>query len=178
MNLYCQKIIYAVLIITMIAIRPTHADGPSVKEYLSDYAGRGAKLVKPGKTVISGRRIACGHRPTIYDPAFIDYGGAYPGFVILNPKKLKGLSPAVKLYIFAHECGHQFRGADEEAADCYAVQRGRREGWLSQKGLEQVCKFMLPHAASTHHPPGPERCRQMRKCYKNAIRKKKAERKD
>ena len=47
-----------------------------------------------------------------------DYGAAFPGFLILNPKLLAKLKAThVKLWIHAHECGHQFRGPDEETAD-------------------------------------------------------------
>jgi hypothetical protein len=38
---------------------------------------------------------------------FDSWGGAFPGFLILNTKKIQGLSTQVK------ECGHQFVGADE-----------------------------------------------------------------
>jgi hypothetical protein len=74
-------------------------------------------------------------------------------------------STAVKLWIHAHECGHQFRGPDEETADCFAVQRGRREGWLTPQGLDEVCAFMSSAKASDMHLVGPKRCEAMKACY-------------
>ncbi len=146
------------------------ADTMTVERYMKEKAGPGSKVFLPGLAKVAGQRVFCGRRPVLIDNDFSDYGGAYPGFVILNRSKLKHLPKSVKLYIFAHECGHQFRGRDEAAADCYSVKRGRREGWLSKKGLEQVCKFMLPHVGDRMHPPGPQRCKMMRKCYKNAFK--------
>ncbi len=142
---------------------------PTVKQYLQ-VAGAQAKLIPAGKLRIAGQSMYCGRRPTVVDPNFVDYGGAYPGFIILNPKLMSRLPSAVQHYVFAHECGHQFRGADEAAADCFAVKRGRRQGWLTLKGLDQICRFMIPHSGDYMHPPGPERCANMRQCYKNAIK--------
>ncbi len=140
----------------------------TVKEYLAKYAAKNAKIVAPGKLRLVGRRRSCGKRVTVLDPKFSDYGGAYPDFLILNPVKLKKLPAVIQFYVFAHECGHQFRGANETAADCFAVKRGRRRGWLSPKGMDQICKFMWSHTGDTMHLPGPERCRIMKRCYKEA----------
>ena len=146
------------------------AQKATVELYLK-YNGRGkVKVYKPGTAYIDGKRLVCGKRPILIDNDFVDYGGAYPGFLILNQKKMRGLPKSVKLYIFAHECGHQFRGADEAAADCYSVKRGRREGWLDKNGLEKICKFMSPHMGDRMHPSGPERCKIMQRCFNEAFR--------
>ena len=71
----------------------------------------------------------------------------------------------MKLWIHAHECGHQYRGPDEETADCFAVQRGRRQGWLTLEGLEEVCRFISPAKGDSMHFSGSHRCEAMRKCY-------------
>jgi hypothetical protein len=115
--------------------------------------------------MLDERRLSCGRRPTVIDGQLDDYGAAYPGFLILNPRLLGRLSTPVKLWIFAHECGHQFRGPDEETADCFAVQRGRREGWLTPDGFEEVCRFIAPARGDTMHFSGSNRCQAMRQCY-------------
>ena len=92
-------------------------------------------------------------------------GPPIPDFLILNPKLLAKVSTSVKLWIHAHECGHQFRGPDEETADCFAVQRGRRQGWLTPDGLEDVCRFISPAKGDSMHFSGSYRCELMRKCY-------------
>jgi hypothetical protein len=73
----------------------------------------------------------------------------------------------VKQWIYAHECGHQFRGQDEETADCFAVQRGRRQGWLTPEGLEEVCTFISPAKGDAMHFSGSYRCTYMRQCYED-----------
>ncbi len=136
---------------------------PTPEEY-SEHVG-GAPILKPGELKLDGRQQVCGQRPTVIDRNLDDYGAAYPGFLILNPRLMDKVSTPVKLWIYAHECGHQFRGPDEETADCFAVQRGRRQGWLTQEGLEEVCKFISPAKGSSMHLSGSHRCEYMRKCY-------------
>jgi hypothetical protein len=137
---------------------------PTPEEYVA-HVGGDARLVPSGQLTLDKRRMLCGHRPTVLDNQLDDYGAAYPGFLILNPRLLTKLSTPVKMWIFAHECGHQFRGPDEETADCFAVQRGRREGWLTPEGLEEVCKFIAPAKGDSMHFSGANRCEAMRVCY-------------
>lgn len=136
---------------------------PTPEEYAAHVGG--ATIVPPGQLQLDGRRVSCGHRPTVLDNTLDDYGAAYPGFLILNPRLMNKVSTAVKMWIHAHECGHQFRGPDEETADCFAVQRGRRQGWLTEQGLDEVCAFISPAKGDSMHFSGSHRCAQMRKCY-------------
>lgn len=141
-----------------------YAGPPTVEEYLK-IAGDRAKVVAAGKLVIEGKRLTCGRRPTVTHPGFSDYGGAFPGFLILNLEKMKLLPKVVQWWIFAHECAHQFRGPSEEIADCFAVQRGRRQGWLKEAGMDQICRFISPARGDSLHPPGKVRCTKMRACF-------------
>jgi hypothetical protein len=138
--------------------------GPTPEEYVA-HVGGDAKLVPMGELRLDGRKVLCGQRPTVMDSQLDDYGAAYPGFLILNPKLLAKVSTPVKMWIHAHECGHQFRGPDEETADCFAVQRGRRQGWLTPDGLEEVCRFIAPAKGDSMHFSGSQRCEAMRRCY-------------
>ncbi|MFM9849161.1 MAG: hypothetical protein ACKVP3_18615 [Hyphomicrobiaceae bacterium] len=138
--------------------------GPTPEEYIAHVGGE-AKIVTAGELKLDGRKMTCGQRPTVLDGQLDDYGAAYPGFLILNPKLIAKVSTTVKLWIFAHECGHQFRGPDEETADCFAVQRGRRQGWLTADGVEEVCKFISPAKGDSMHFSGSHRCESMRKCF-------------
>ena len=141
------------------------AESYSPTKYLKD---RGLKsgLIPAGKLTIDGTRMICGKRPTVMDPTLDDYGGAFDGFLILNPRLLKRLPKQVKLWIYAHECAHQFRGGDEAVADCFAIKRGVRRGWLNATGMQQICKFIWSAPASQMHQAGPERCNLMRRCFK------------
>jgi len=140
------------------------AGPPTPDEYVA-HVGGDAKIIPAGQLTLDNRRLYCGQRPTVLDSRLDDYGAAYPGFLILNPRLLARVSTPVKLWIHAHECGHQFRGPDEETADCFAVQRGRREGWLTPDGLEEVCRFITPARSTSMHLSGSHRCEAMRQCY-------------
>ncbi len=137
--------------------------GPTPEEYAAHVGG--APIVPSGDLRLDGRKAQCGQRPTVLDDKLDDYGAAYPGFLILNPKLVNRVSTPVKMWIYAHECGHQFRGPDEETAACFAVQRGRRQGWLDENGLDEVCKFIAPAKGDSMHFSGSRRCEVMRKCF-------------
>jgi hypothetical protein len=138
--------------------------GPTAEEYIG-YTNGSAYLVPVGQLKIKGYRIQCGARPTVIDDKLDDYGAAYPGFIILNTQLLDKLPRTVELWIYSHECGHQFRGPDEQTADCFGVQRGRREGWLNEDGLNEVCNFIGAAKGDNMHFAGPHRCEAMRACY-------------
>ena len=137
---------------------------PTPEEYTAQVGGT-ARIIPPGKFKLDGHRQICGRRPTVIDNQLDDYGAAYPGFLIMNQRLLRRVSTPVKRWIYAHECGHQFRGPDEETADCFAVQRGRRQGWLTDEGLEKVCQFIKPAKGDSMHLSGSYRCEYMRRCY-------------
>jgi hypothetical protein len=137
---------------------------PTPEEYVAQVAN-GSYILPAGEFKLDGRKQTCGHRPTVVDTSLDDYGAAYPGFLIMNPRLLDKVSTPVKQWIYAHECGHQFRGPDEETADCFAVQRGRRYGWLTPEGLEEVCGFISPAKGDGMHFSGSHRCEYMRRCF-------------
>jgi hypothetical protein len=142
--------------------------GPTVDQYMKD-AGPDAKFVQYGSLKIDGKSVNCGKRPTVMNSNFDSWGGAFPGFLILNTKKIEGLSTQVKLYIYSHECGHQFVGADETQADLFAIRRGVKWGWLDAQGMEDICTFISKLKGDAVHPPGPERCETMRKYYQQLV---------
>ncbi len=149
------------------SFQPASAETPpSPSEYIA-HVGGDAKLVPAGALTLDGNRMICGHRPTVLDNNLDDYAAAYPGFLIVNPKLMNRVSTPVKMWIYSHECAHQFRGPDEDTADCFAVQRGRRQGWLSEQGLDEVCTFIKPAKGDMMHLSGSHRCESMRRCYKD-----------
>ena len=142
-------------------------DGPTIDEYVKQW--RNAKVVPPGSLKIDGRTVNCGKRPTVLNSYFDSWGGAFPGFLILNIEKINRLSTAVKLYIYSHECGHQIEGPDETKADLFAITRGVKRGWLDSGGMEEICTFISRVKGDSVHPPGPARCKTMRKHYVRLI---------
>lgn len=150
----------------LIAGVDAQAQSPPTPEQYVQQVGGDAQIVPAGLLKIDGYSAICGTRPTVLDSKLDDFAAAFPGFLILNPKLLAKIkSLPVKLWIHAHECGHQFRGPDEETADCFAVQRGRRQGWLTPEGLEDVCAFITPAKADNVHFAGAKRCEAMKECY-------------
>ena len=142
--------------------------GPSLDEYLKQ-VGPDGKVIGHGQLTLDGKSVNCGKRPTVLNPNFDSWGGAFPGFLILNNKKINGLSTQVKLYIYSHECGHQFVGADETKADLFAIRRGVKWRWLDAQGMEDICTFISQLKGDSVHPPGPKRCETMRKYYRDLL---------
>ncbi|MGI9386000.1 MAG: hypothetical protein ACR2OX_01085 [Methyloligellaceae bacterium] len=160
------SLILAVIGTNNVAANSDTEDNPTAEDYLAEI-NASATIVPNGELEVVGRILRCGNRPTVLDPELDDYGAAYPGFLILNPRLMSRLPSAVQLWIHAHECAHQFRGPDEATADCFAVQRGRRRGWLSPSGVEEICAFIGSAKGDATHYSGPERCQKMRQCYKD-----------
>jgi hypothetical protein len=148
--------------------RGSRAKAPSVDQYMKQ-AGPQTKEVPHGTLKIDGQPVNCGTRPTVLNPTFDSWGGAFPGFLILNTAKIKGLSTQVKLYIYSHECGHQFIGASETKADLFAIRRGVKWGWLDAQGMEEICTFISKLKGDAVHPPGPKRCKTMRAYYRELV---------
>ncbi|ODS00567.1 hypothetical protein AUC68_15085 [Methyloceanibacter methanicus] len=148
--------------------RGNRAQAPSVEQYMKQ-AGPQTKAVPHGALKIDGQQVNCGTRPTVLNPKFDSWGGAFPGFVILNTTRIQGLSTQVKLYIYSHECGHQFIGASETKADLFAIRRGVRWGWLDAQGMEEICTFISKLKGDAVHPPGPQRCKTMRAYYRELV---------
>lgn len=160
-----QVVLTGLLLLCAITVGPVLADDVPTPEEYAAHVGEGTQVLSPGEFQLEGRPQWCGKRPTVIDDQLDDYGAAYPGFLIFNTRLLSKVSRPVKFWIFAHECGHQFRGPDEATADCFAVQRGRREEWLTQDGLEEICTFISPAKGDSMHFSGSYRCEYMRQCY-------------
>ncbi len=162
----------AILALTQLsgaALAQFYSEGPTVDEYMRENPH--ATLIGNSGFEIDGNRMYCGRRPLIVDGKFDSWGGAYPGFLIWNPVMTAKLPTVVKLYIFSHECGHQFVGRDEKAADCFAIRRGRRYGWLNEQGMEAICSFISNLRADDEHAGGQQRCAYMKRCYVEAAEK-------
>ncbi len=130
------------------------------------------KLIKPGRLMIDGLRVNCGRTPVLISERSPDYGAARRGLIILNPLKLRRLPRDAKLLIYYHECAHQYIGGSELAADCWAVQKVRREGLMDRAGLKKACSFIKNLPANRRHPSGTMRCSQMTRCYNNTFKQK------
>ena len=121
------------------------------------------KLVAPGRLVVAGRKLSCGATATLIR----DFEGfaVSSTVIMLNMQALKELPRPVQWLIYYHECGHILHGPSESAADCYAVRRARREGWLNRQTLDDICAvFNIAGHGPVHSDP-EARCNQLRQCF-------------
>jgi len=121
------------------------------------------KVVAPGRLVIEGRRLSCGSTKTLLR----DFEGfaVSSTVIMLNMQALNDLPRQVQWLIYYHECGHILFGPSETAADCYAVKRARREGWLNDQTLNDICAVFNIAGHGPVHPDPEERCNQLRQCF-------------
>jgi hypothetical protein len=114
---------------------------------------------------LSGRKVRCDNVDVVMDRRLPSEGAAAPGVLILNPRMLNEQPATVRLFVFHHECGHHHVGDSELKADCWAVERGVRDGWLDQKGLKEVCASFEDAPETGSHPSGRRRCRNLDQCF-------------
>ena len=121
------------------------------------------RLVPAGRLVIEGRRLSCGSTKTLIR----DFEGfaVSSTVIMLNMQALNPLPRQVQWLIYYHECGHILLGPSETSADCYAIKRARREGWLNDQALNDVCAVFNIAGHGPMHPDPQARCDQLRQCF-------------
>jgi len=121
------------------------------------------RLVPAGRLVIEGRRLSCGSTKTLIR----DFEGfaVSSTVIMLNMQALNPLPRQVQWLIYYHECGHILLGPSETSADCYAIKRARREGWLNEQALNDVCAVFNIAGHGPVHPDPQARCDQLRQCF-------------
>lgn len=120
----------------------------------------------PGTFYIDGLPFSCGPvvfvvTPNIPDVAIADG----QGHIYLHPGIMGPMPTPLKLYIAAHECGHYKVGADESAADCWAIKAGRNQGWFPPQAFNSLIALLWNKPGDIMHPPGTNRLAIMMKCY-------------
>jgi hypothetical protein len=124
---------------------------------------------RDGSLEMGGRKLRCGPVRIMLPRRLPNLGVAGPGMIALNPRLLSQYPEIVRLFVFYHECGHHHVGGSELGADCWAVHRGVREGWLDRDGLGQVCRSVRDEPASSTHPSGRRRCGNLDRCFATAV---------
>jgi len=121
------------------------------------------RLILPGALLLAGYRATCGPVDTMIQP-IEDIAAAYKGRIILHPRLLD-LPRAQQLFWYTHECAHQIFGPGEAAADCWAVEQGKIQGWLSRDELTKLGTSMRDFPGDATHSDGRARIVSMEKCY-------------
>ena len=136
----------------------------------SDLAYKGAAVsrIPAGELAFDGQTFRCGRFSAVLNPALDDYGAAYFGFILVNPLRFATLPLTLKRFAYGHECGHQYVGYNEGEADCYAIRRGKQEGWLDARALDDICDFISRSKGDAVHAYGARRCAMMRHCFVRA----------
>lgn len=113
--------------------------------------------------VIAEQVLSCGGAVS-YVGIIPDIAMALPGALLFRPDFFS-LPPFLQWFIYVHECAHQYVGNNERAADCWAIQLGRDQGFFPPQALHQICAFTFPNPGDWTHLPGPQRCAEMQMCY-------------
>jgi hypothetical protein len=128
--------------------------------------GVAQQVFPPGSFSIDGIPVSCGANYTIVSPQVNDTGkNDLQGHIYLNPILIAQLPTPLKLFTYAHECGHSFVGASESAADCWAIRTGRQQGWFRLQDFADLQRMFANNPGDWTHFPGPVRVRSMWGCY-------------
>ncbi len=124
-----------------------------------------AQVFPPGTFVIDGYPVSCGGAPTVLIPSLPDAAMNNGQAIAINPIVVQQLPTVLKLFTYAHECGHFFSGADELGADCWAIRIGRDQGWFPPEAFQFLIQLFQGNPGNINHPPGPIRIQNMLNCY-------------
>ena len=128
-----------------------------------------AHRVEAESIKIAGHSMSCGSTPVFSDSSLRMEGRFVPGQgIYLNQELMQRQPPAVRMFVFKHECAHKVVGGNELAADCAAARSGAHEKWLTLAGVDTVCKALMGEPARGPYPSGVARCTNIRKCYANS----------
>jgi hypothetical protein len=136
-------------------------------------SGAGAQQsFPPGQFALGGIPVGCGPAWTVVAPipdwamARPTLGGTSPT-IYLNPVFLAQAPLPVQMFTYAHECGHLVVGPDENAADCWAAQLGRDQGWFSEGEMRYLVDAFAWNPGDWFHAPGPVRLQSIWGCYQS-----------
>ena len=146
-----------------LALALSFASGPEAASAIS--------VQRDGAVEIAGRSMRCGDVRSKLDPRLENLGISIPdrSLIVINPALLRRESDTVRLFVYSHECGHHNVGASELGADCWAVRRGLREGWLDKDGLRQVCGSFGNAPETPTHPSASRRCSNLNRCFATEV---------
>jgi len=122
---------------------------------------------RDGTIEMDGRKLRCANARSRLDARLPNLGLSIPdaGLLVFNPALLRRQPKTVRVFVFHHECGHQYVGASELGADCWAVNRGVSDGWLGKQALTQICRSFGNAPESSTHPSAASRCANLDRCF-------------
>jgi len=143
----------------MLAVAWLTSAGPAIAQTRGDETASSINL--------AGREVRCDQVRLRLDRHLENLGAAAVDarLLVLNPTLLRQHSKVVQLFVFHHECGHHRVGGSELKADCWAVDRGLRDGWLDRAGLGKICRSFDDAPETSTHPSGRRRCANLDRCF-------------
>ncbi len=130
---------------------------------LMPQAASAQRMIAPGALQLSGYWATCGPVQTEV-VQIADIAASTRGRIILNPNVF-ALPRAQQLFWYTHECAHQIFGPNEAVADCWSVEQGRVQGWLTRGEFEQLAASISRLRGDAAHADGPARAAHLRLCY-------------
>ncbi|MCX7356732.1 MAG: hypothetical protein NT015_01065 [Alphaproteobacteria bacterium] len=125
-----------------------------------------AQTFPPGTFSIDGIPVVCGSNFVVLNPYLPDAAmNNMAGVISVNPNIVGQLPTVLKLFTFAHECGHSMVGLNEIGADCWAVRTGKEQGWFPPESFQYLVQLFANNPGDLNHPPGPARVQAMWNCY-------------
>lgn len=139
------------------------------------FCGVGAKaqvllaIAPSGTLTLDGYSAQCAYAATHIISAGPTAGYAWyntaSGAIILNHDQYVMLPTFLKMFVFAHECGHRVYGLNEDTADCFAAKLGRDQGWFPPMSFPMITSFFAHAPGDWTHRPGPARVSNIAACY-------------
>lgn len=126
-----------------------------------------AQMIAPGQLTLDGVPVACRGAPTMITMQINDAAMTNGSVIFLNPAVMGSWPTVLKIWMYAHECGHLHVGANESATDCWAVRLGRAQGWFRPQTFQGLIALLQNNSGDLTHPPGPARIRNMISRYNN-----------
>jgi hypothetical protein len=124
-----------------------------------------AQTFPPGTFKIDGIPVFCSNTFTVYRN-MNDVGmNDGQGHIYINPMVLASQPTVLKLFWYAHECGHTMVGSSETGADCWAIKTGKAQGWFPPEAFKTLEEAFANNPGDWTHLPGPARVAAIEKCY-------------
>lgn len=165
-------------ILPIIAAAAMMVMAPTVEARVID----GSNAVKSIK--IAGRVMECDNNDIVTDSEIPSEGAAGGDTLIINPGMINQLPPVVRWFVFSHECGHLSSAVGMEGkkseflADCFAVHRGVKQGWLKESDLQKVYDSWDGAPETSEHPSAFKREQNVKKCFADASKNEKEKKGD
>jgi hypothetical protein len=133
-----------------------------------------AQTFPPGMFQVAGIPAACGQtvwtvvRPNVGDVAKATPATSYQPATIWIDTSFYQLPVPVQFFVYGHECAHHVIGMDENQADCWAAQVGRRQGWFTHQSMQFLTQQFAWNPGDWTHAPGWVRLQNIFACFSSA----------